>query len=77
MTVNSKERYYVHGDCHDQNDGQYFCAYCDLFLPDAHFHDGSHSGHYTRYESSLKGFNAKVKNGAPIDPPRNPFNLVA
>ena len=77
MAVNNTERYYVHGDCHEEKEGQFYCAFCDLFLPDSHFHDGSHTGHYARYESSLTAFKSRIKNGSTYSRPMNPFNLVA
>lgn len=55
-----KQRYYLHGDQHEDGGDLWYCARCDVFFEQAHFYtDERHIGaegnkDYTRYQQGLK-----------------------
>ena len=78
MIAQAKKRYYVHGDRSEEDPDSYYCAACDLFRPEAHFHGECHcTDHYARYTHSHKGLKTLLKNSREFMRPAAPFNLFA
>ena len=72
-------RYYFHGDEVEGQTGQYYCAYCDLFVNEKHFSEVSHSGtDKERYDRSLKGWKVLKKNSqGGLQRPNDAYNLFS
>jgi uncharacterized protein YozE (UPF0346 family) len=73
------KRYYFHGDEVEDQPGQYYCAYCDLFVNEEHFSDTTHSGSdKERYDRSVKGWKVLKENSAGrLQHPSNAPNLFS
>lgn len=78
----SKTRFYVHGDEHEENTGEYYCASCDSFEPKKHFYENHNSANakrldsHEKYKQSLKNWHRISKNKpARFRRPANPVNI--
>lgn len=77
-------RYYLHGDQHEDEGDKWYCARCDIFVPQEHFYrDESHAGpagdkDYPRYLSGLKRLKITLENGrGQYFRPSSPRNCIA
>ncbi len=73
------KRSYFHGDEVEEQPGQYYCAYCDLFVSEKHFSETTHSGSDKEiYYHSVKGWKVLKKNSAGrLQRPNNASNLFS
>jgi hypothetical protein len=71
-------RHYVHGDQHESNPSQYFCASCDLFVPADHF-DAEHAGEAEErfFASLLKWQRRPAQSKMNVRRPATATNLLA
>lgn len=70
-------RHYVHGDQHESEPTQYFCASCDLFVPADHF-EAEHSGETEeRFFASMRAWQRRpARNKINVRRPRTASNLI-
>lgn len=73
------KRYYFHGDEVEEKSGQYYCAYCDLFVSEEHFSEAMHSGNNKeRYDRSVKSWEVLKENlGGQLQRPSSTSNLFS
>lgn len=77
-------RYYLHGDQHEDGGNKWFCARCDVFVLQEHFHrDQRHMGRegdkdYPRYQKDLEGLTTYLENTeGRYSRPYSPRNCIA
>ena len=70
-------RHYIHGDQHESEPTQYFCASCDRFVPADHF-EGEHAGETEeRFFSSMRAWQRRpARSKISVQRPSNPQNLI-
>jgi hypothetical protein len=80
-------RYYLHGDVTEHDPNLLYCARCDAFVPEAHWHQPdvhswsrSPNGEYERYRRGWKFLYDKdglLARGSKFVRPKNARNLFA
>ena len=70
-------RHYVHGDQHESEPAQYYCASCDLFVPADHF-QAEHAGETEeRFFSSMRAWQRRpARSKISVQRPANAQNLI-
>lgn len=76
--VDTRKRYYLHGDQYEENPAQYYCARCDVFFGAEHFETHDSKGNHERYLTSLARWVQREKE-APFtwSRPQEPINILA
>jgi hypothetical protein len=72
-----KSRYYIHGDCYEHNNYEYYCSVCDLFRNEAHFYEPHRVPNFARYTEALKFTKKVLPNSRQYYRPPAPPNLIA
>ena len=78
VPVDTRKRYYLHGDKEEGNPDKYYCARCDIFIEAEHFETHDSKGNNERYLTSLARWTQREQE-VPFNwsRPQNATNILA